>query len=210
MCFSRNNNQWKSPINQPVLQEKKPYSQEHYFESFQRGEEKGFNFFFNTYYRALTWFATSLIKDEESARDLVEECFIKFWQKREGIQHAKAVKSYLYTSVRNACLEHLQKIKKQLAAKKGFQYLSPDSDRPILHHIIESEVLREIYAALNTLPPQCKKVIQMLYLEGKGYQEIASELDLSIRTIKNHRARGLALLQGRLPSALLLLLLLQA
>jgi RNA polymerase sigma-70 factor (ECF subfamily) len=50
----------------------------------------------------------------------------------------------------------------------------------------------------------------MLYLEGKGYQEIASELDLSIRTIKNHRARGLALLQGRLPRALLLLLLLQA
>lgn len=189
------------------MQTKEPYSLERYFESFQSGEEKGFNFFFNTHYAALTWFSNSLVKDEEQAKDLVEECFIKFWEKRESIQHAKAVKSYLYTMVRHACLEFMEKQKKLQAAAKDFQYVSPDSERPVLHSIIESEVLSEVYQALSTLPPQCQKVIRMLYVEGKGYQEIAQELALSIRTVKNHRARGLELLQERLPGALMLLLL---
>jgi RNA polymerase sigma-70 factor (ECF subfamily) len=189
------------------LKEKDTYNLERHFASFKRGEEKGFNFFFKTYYASLTWFATSLVKDEETAKDLVEECFIKFWQKRDTIQHAKAIKFYLYTVVRHACLEFLRKQKKIQAGNKDFAYLHPDSDPPILHSIIESEVLSEVYTALKTLSPQCRKVLEMLYVEGKGYQQIATELDLSIRTIKNHRGRGLAQLQQRLLWVLPLLLL---
>ena len=191
------------------MKQKKTNILDRYFLSFQYGEEKGFNFFFRTYYEPLSWFATSLLHDEEMAKDLVEECFIRFWEKRKSIKYAKAVKSYLYTSVRNACLEFLKKQKKVQAASKDFLYLSAGCEKPAIHFIIESEVYSETHRALKTLPPQCRKVIQMLYVEGKGYQEIASELDLSIRTIKNHRTRGLALLQKSLAGALLLLLFFQ-
>jgi RNA polymerase sigma-70 factor (ECF subfamily) len=189
------------------LKEKDTYNLECHFASFKSGEEKGFNFFFKKYYASLTWFATSLVKDEETAKDLVEECFIKFWQKRDTIRHARAIKYYLYTVVRNASLEFLRKQKKVQAGNSDFAYLHPGSDQPVLHSIIEAEVLSEVYTGLKALSPQCRKVLEMLYVEGKGYQQIAKELDLSIRTIKNHRGRGLAQLQQRLLWAVSLLLL---
>jgi RNA polymerase sigma-70 factor (ECF subfamily) len=64
--------------------------------------------------------------------------------------------------------------------------------------MIESELYHEIFIAINTLPPKCSQIFKMLYIEGKDYLQIARELNLSINTVRNQKARGILLLRQRL------------
>ena len=71
-------------------------------------------------------------------------------------------------------------------------------DDAILEDMIRKELLRDVYTTIRELPRQCKKIISMLYREGKGFREIAQEMDLSISTIKNQKERGIVLVRKKL------------
>src|SRR3954469_8578611 len=80
-----------------------------YVQAFQRGEEKGFTYFFNELYPALLYFAFRIIDDKPAAKDIVEESFIKIWERHTTFTHNKVIKSWLYTTVRNACIDWQRK-----------------------------------------------------------------------------------------------------
>ena len=61
-----------------------------------------------------------------------------------------------------------------------------------------------IFKSLSILPPKCRKVFTLFYLEGKTYEEIADELRVSINTVRNHKMRALSLLRGELGDSLLI------
>src|SRR6185436_5676399 len=79
--------------------------------SFQRGEEKGFTWFFNELYGSLHYYAFRLLNDKPSAEDAVENSFIKIWERRSGFHHPNVIKAWLYTTVHNDCLNKLQAFK---------------------------------------------------------------------------------------------------
>ena len=81
------------------------------FISLQKGEQRGFDYFFHLYYKPLLYFANSILKDKEVAEDTVADSFVKLWEKRKTIRSASGVKPYLYMSVRNSCLNILRKQK---------------------------------------------------------------------------------------------------
>jgi hypothetical protein len=71
---------------------------EDYFLLVKQGEEQGFNYFFGQLYEPLVHFAFTIVNDKSEAEDIVEDSFVKFWQRRTEIEKAGAVKSYLYTN----------------------------------------------------------------------------------------------------------------
>jgi RNA polymerase sigma factor (sigma-70 family) len=73
-----------------------------------KGDRKAFRAVFDEYFNALAAFGYKYISDQFVVEDLVQEAFISFWEKREDFNHINAVKSFLYTSVRNKCLNHLK------------------------------------------------------------------------------------------------------
>ena len=75
------------------------------------GEEKVFEFFFRQYYPALSFFANSIIHDENEAKDIVQDSFVILWNNHSVEEKSETVKSFLYTIVRNRCLDHLRKKK---------------------------------------------------------------------------------------------------
>ena len=81
---------------------------------------------------------------------------------------------------------------------KDAQYLSDKNEKDAFERMAETETYREIFIALNTLPPQCRKIFSMLFIEGKEYQQIADELNLSIATIRSQKARAIMLIKQRL------------
>lgn len=171
-----------------------------YAHAFERGEEKGFNYFFNTLYPALLYYAFRIMQDKSSAKDIVEESFIKIWERHSTFSHPKVIKSWLYTTVHNGCIDWQRKQQNTNAQHEEMAHLQQNnSETHAMQEIIRAEVTSEIYTAITELPPRCQRVFKLLYIEGKTLKQVADEMQLSINTVKNHRAHGLSLLKKRAP-----------
>lgn len=166
--------------------------------SFQKGEEKGFTFFFNSLYPALLYYAFRIVNDKPVAEDIVEESMIKIWERHWSFDHPQVIKSWMYTTVRNACLNTLQqdarhnRHKEILAAEMQDQY-----QKSQFAEIVKAETITEVHKALKVLPPECRKIFEMMYIRNMTVREIANKMKLSLSTIKNQKARGLEILRKK-------------
>src|SRR6478672_8724061 len=75
------------------------------------GKEKTFDYFFRQYFAALCFFAQSIIHNEEDTKDIVQDCFAKLWNDKAIKEKTDTVKSFLYTMVRNRCIDYVRKKK---------------------------------------------------------------------------------------------------
>jgi RNA polymerase sigma-70 factor (family 1) len=176
-----------------------------YFRSFQVGEERGFEFFFRRSYAPLCQFANRLVNDRDAAEDLVQECFLNLWEKNAVIKNPLGIKSFLYTTVRNACYDFLRKEKRIEEARNELVYLAANEDKYALQEIVRAETINEIYSTLQSLPPRCREVFRMSCIEGRNHKEIAEQLGLSAKTVRNHKFRAMNLLRQKFANFILLL-----
>jgi len=174
-------------------------SQVDYTLSFQLGEEEGFDFFFRILFPQLCFFANRKLNNMEEAKDIVSAAFIKIWNKHSQFNDAVGIRSYLYQIVRNDCLKFHEKTSKVISRQKEVNYLiTTNAIDNIEEDIIRAEFYGELYSAIKTLPPGCRKIFTMLYIEGKTVRETAGELGLAPSTIKTQKARGLAILRKKI------------
>src|ERR1700759_2439708 len=75
------------------------------------GEEETFDYFFRQYFAALSFFAQSIIRNQEDAKDIVQDCFLKLWEIDTVEEKVEATKSFLYTMVRNRCIDYVRRRK---------------------------------------------------------------------------------------------------
>ena len=161
------------------------------------GEVKAFEFLFRQYYTRLCFFAELIVKNNDDARDIVQECFVKLWSKRLAINNAEAVKSYLYTTIRNASLNFLRN--KRTFNKNTIEadYVLDKADTNWLDQVVHAEILAELYNAITTLPPRMQEVFRKSILEGKDCNEIANDLHTSPSTVRNQKAKALNLIREK-------------
>lgn len=170
---------------------------------FRKGDKKVFKLIFETFYKPLHIFAVKYVKDSDLAEDLVQEVFVKLWEKRETWVDTVTVKAFLYTSVKNKALNHFrhQKVidthQKQMLADKS-------SELFFKNHLIEEETYRILLQAVEALPDQTRKVC-VLSMNGVQNAQIAEELDLSVSTVKYHKSQALFILKKHLGKQLFLL-----
>jgi RNA polymerase sigma-70 factor (ECF subfamily) len=160
---------------------------------------------YGAHYANLCYFGTRYIKDMEAIEDIVHDVFVKLWEKRKSIDADKSVKSYLYQSVNNRCLNHIRDHKK---FDKDFdqQNIIEDSIDESLQ--IENEELgSEILKAIETLPDRCKEVFKLSRMEELKYKEIAERMGISIKTVEVQMSKALKILRGALKHQLELLIL---
>ena len=169
-----------------------------YFESFRKGDEKGFTYFFNRYRKALCFFAFSYVKDLPVAEDIVAEVFINTWTKRERIKTKTDLKSYLFRSVTNRCLNSLRREKRAGVKVKNYMTIAETEEKTIYESIVQAETVRLLHIAINSLPKQCRQVFIKLFIEEKSVAEIAAEMQLTQDTIRNQKARGKKLIRVKL------------
>lgn len=175
------------------------------FASFKQGDEYGFAYYFKIYFNALVLFAKSYTSDADSAEDIVEESFIKLWERREIFTNENVIKPYLYRTVSNACIDLLRREKVKGLREKEYNYLDGGATALFaLQDMIRTEIIRELYTALHKLPPICRAVILKSFIEGKGPERIANELNISVNTVRSHKCRGLQLLRKKIAISLFL------
>lgn len=165
--------------------------------AFQQGDEKALEAYFNEFYPALCIYACSFTHDMEIAKDIASEAFFKTWKYRGQFVNPGSIRAYLYKVVRgDAAAWHKKQLRLPTAAiSPNLEAASPDPDA--WTSLVEAETYRQVYAAIENLPPECRKIFRLLYIEGKKVAEIAKELQLSPSTVKAQKARGLTMLRKR-------------
>jgi RNA polymerase sigma-70 factor (family 1) len=174
---------------------------------FNKGNPKSFNTIFNTFYSALCFFAERMILNKEEAEDIVGESFVKLWRLHENFETMQNIKAFLYITTKNACLNYLKQSERTAKRQQDMLYMLSNNEDHILSELTRSEVVRELHAAIESLPPQCRKIVRMSFVEGKKNQEIAEQLNLSIQTVKNQKVRAIYLLKVKLLNTNVLMLL---
>jgi RNA polymerase sigma-70 factor (family 1) len=161
-----------------------------------RGNKKAFREVFEYYFNALSSFGYKYVSDYSVVEDMVQEVFISFWEKRQDFDHINALKSFLYTSVRNRCLNHL---KHQAVLKKHESALvyELESDHQFSSQVIEEETFNQLTAEIRNLPESAQEIM-LLALNGLKNKEIADELNISINTVKTQKKIAYSKLKDKL------------
>jgi RNA polymerase sigma-70 factor (family 1) len=175
------------------------------FSAIQSGEIPAFEMLFKSFYPSLCRYATSFLKDPDDAEEIVQAAFIRFWEKRETISIDTSVKSYLYRAVRNSCLNELKhgQIKQRYIA--GEVVMGEKVSDAADHLAIHVELEEKIKAAIQALPEQCRLIFTMSRFEELKYQEIADQLNLSVKTVENQMGKALKIMRAQLKEYLPLL-----
>lgn len=162
---------------------------------------------FKAHYKALHAYATTILKDIDIAEEVVQNLFLKFWEKRELLSIATSIKAYLYKCVYNDSLNYLKHENVKLKHQNFTVYTMDTSSEPASAKAELTELETKLRAALNELPEQCRTIFQLSRFEELKYKEIAEQLGLSIKTVENQMGKALKILRIKLVDFLILVLL---
>ena len=182
-------------------------SEKQVLETLRQGNESAYEMIFRTYYQPLCRYAYSFLRDKEEAEEVVQAAFITLWEKRNALAIETSLKSYLYRMIRNSCLNVIKhaKVKQQHAAHE--LAVGEVSHESVSQRVYASELEIKITEAMKTLPEQCRLVFQLSRFEELKYQEIADQLQISVKTVENHMGKALKLMRLQLKDYLPLFLL---
>ena len=168
-----------------------------YARVFKMGESEAFDFFFRQYYTSLCFFANSILHDEDEAKDLVQDCYIKLWNSHTIKERADTVKSFLYTAVRNKCLDLLRKKKVMKKAELKLIKNNSELDFGYFDEVVFAEMMRKITEHIEGLPSKMQQVFKLYYIEGKKYKQIAIELNSSQEAVRKQKDRALKIIRQK-------------
>ena len=172
------------------------------------GNQPAFEMIFKTYYKPLCHYAHSFLNDKNEAEEVVQTTFIKIWEKKNELNIQSTLKAYLYSMVRNGCLNVIKHEKvKQLHAQRHVQ--ETERSRELVDEkVLSNDLESKIYLAMKALPEQCRLVFQLSRFEELKYQEIAYQLQISVKTVENQMGKALKIMRTQLKEYLPLYMLL--
>ncbi len=169
------------------------------------GSKKDFENFFRENYSPLCRFAFSHLNDFDQSEEVVQDCFYKLWNNKNSIQIYASPKSYLYSSVRNACLNVLKHEK----VKEGYRLSVERQDHiseDLENEIFATELKEKILISVARMPEQRQKIFKMSRWEGMRYKEIADRLDIAYKTVENHMGLAMKFLREELKDFMVIII----
>ena len=168
-----------------------------------------FEAMFNRYYEPMCRFVYQLLKDADATEDLVQNVFIKDWEKREELDFSSNLKPYLFQAAWNAGLNQQKKNSNWLSLEMdedgAFEY-EPAATETTDQALGLAEASRLLELALNQLPEGCRLVFNLSRQEGLSYKEIAETLGISVKTVENQMSKALLHLRKHLKPYLSIIL----
>lgn len=156
----------------------------------QQGNESAFTDLYHqhskTLYRKILW----MVNDEEIAKELLQDLFMKLWENREKVDASKSFRSYLYTIAVNLVYDYFRKATKRKEVEAHLLAMAVD-DYTDTEEISETnENIQLINDIINKLSPQRRKIFMLCKVDGKSYEEVSKELNISKSTIHDHMVKA--------------------
>ena len=152
------------------------------------GDKKGMVLLFDRYYRPLVLFADSFLRNLTWAEDVVQEQFVKFWE-RELFQavHEKALSAFLFVLTKNACINALERrgIQTEDISDRCFEIMQEEMED------LDERTVNTVRQALEQLPQRMREAVVHVVCEGCSYAEAAERMKISVNTVKTSLRKGM-------------------
>ena len=160
-------------------------------------ELEQFEKIFRHYRPGLCGFAHSIVNNHSDSEEIVHDVFVSVWEKRSNLTLDHGLKSYLFTAVKNRCLNHLKK------ARLPFAEMPDEFEAKSHTHgadkVLEGrELEKQVTHAVDELPPKCKQAFLLSRMYEFSYREIAEVMEISTKTVENQIGIALKHLKHRL------------
>jgi len=171
-----------------------------------KDDEEAFRILFFEFFSSLCVFAHRYVNSWESCEDIVQETFFKIWKNRKNIEINSSCRNFLITSVRNSCIDYLRRQETEHAwQENALRRLSTSTTEDLYSRVELEQILNE---ALTRLPENIRVVFEKNRFEGKTYAEIATEHEISVKTVEAYMTKALKQLRLELKDYLPLVILL--
>lgn len=168
-------------------------------------DQDAFRVLFLQFFSPLCVFANRYVEDKETCEDIVQDTFMRIWEKRKGIFITSSFRNFIVTSVRNSCIDYLRK---QDLENNWVQWrIDVDSEENNGDIYTLRELQSILKEALSKVPENIRTTFEMNRFEGKKYAEIAELKQISVKTVESHICKVLKYLRTELKDFLPLLLL---
>ena len=165
-------------------------------------DDVAFEIFFKKHFKALCIYCRYKFSfDTDTAREITQTAFTKLWENRQSISPELSIQAYIYTIVRNISLDiiKLDKVK-----RKYIKYVSENIDVAISsddYHSVDFKQLETVIKqTVAELPEQMRRIFELSRYKQMKYTEIASHLEISVRTVETQMSRALVKLRKKLSS----------
>jgi RNA polymerase sigma-70 factor (ECF subfamily) len=169
------------------------------------GDKSVFDLLFRRYYTSLCTYAKGYLKSSEASEEIVQEMFIRIWETHLNISIHTSVKSYLFRSVFNACINHLKKTQSESLRNIDLEDASVQSELMLMNtgeevfsKYFNEEAGKELEQAIDDLPQQCREIFSLCRFEELSYPEISAKLNISLSTVKTQMSRAMEKLYLRM------------
>ncbi|MDE7388329.1 MAG: RNA polymerase sigma-70 factor [Muribaculaceae bacterium] len=150
-----------------------------------------FDSLFRKLYLPLGMYALRIVGDADDAEDVVEDAFAKAWQAVSSGEEIENFSAYMYRSVRNGCISFIRRRKDTVGLDDGV----PEVDDEAVDISVRDA---RIWKAIDELPERCREVFLMSKRDGLSNDEIAEELGISVKTVKNQMTKAFSRLRETL------------
>ncbi|WP_163718672.1 RNA polymerase sigma-70 factor [Mangrovibacterium lignilyticum] len=176
------------------------------WKDFQKGNDRLFDYFFDKYYQGLCVYAYKILNSHDKAEDVVQEFFVKIWDKRESLMISSSVKSYFIRSVHNICLDHIAR-QDSRDSYKSYQLTHTSIQDLVDYPLLDFELEQLLNKTIDSLPDKIKETFILSRIDGLTYPQIAEQQGISVKTVEYRIGKALLILRTELsdylPAALL-------
>ena len=169
-------------------------------DALKKQDKKRFEVFYKKYYRPLFTVAYRYVGNTEIAEEIVHDVFITIWNKADQLNIQSSMKSYLFRSIVNSSLNHIKKEKTKSEKQSAYEIAVGQELDNVEDETNEAEekLLKGLEDALELLPDKCKQVMYLSRFGKLKQQDIADQMEISIKTVKNHLTYGFKKLREHL------------
>jgi RNA polymerase sigma-70 factor, ECF subfamily len=145
-----------------------------------------------------------MINDADTAKDIVQNVFLRFWNMKDTVIINTTIDGYLYKAVINETLNYLDSKKRITVSIDDSETQHILTGQTIEEEIHYNELQEKVNTLLNQLPPKCRRVFMLSRFENMTYKEIASFLEISENTVDNHIKKALDVFRKALKSIIMI------
>jgi len=154
-------------------------------------DQRCFEIVYKEYYGPLNFFAHTYVQHTAAAHDITIDAFTKLWERRCDFDSMDKIKAFLYTTARNASLNHIKQQERRNAAHKEILYLADKEDDHFTANIYRSELMHRVMQEVKGLKGKARQIIEMRYFEGLPYPEIAKLLNTTVENVRVHHSNSM-------------------
>lgn len=160
-------------------------------------DQKAFDSFFRSMYPRLVHFAMRYTQRKPVASDIVQDAFVKLWEKRQSIDPDQSIKAYVYRIVRNRSLNYLRDHSEETVGLDILNDTPTESETEIQLKDDSEQSLDLLKEWIDELPDRQREAFELSRFDGLDHDEIAGVMNISSNTVNNHIVAALENLRSR-------------